>query len=156
MLCWQFEDQRVQKTNPFMPGKCSNIPLVCEVWKPKKKKKTLIMKWNTSAFLENRLFDSRLSKSALIGNKFKVDDEIYKQRMDYRHFKETYVYLKFEFFHHLSLHISHSLKKIEKFFFSLQQETIRFQTSRFNSFSLIVFYFLNSNSDSFCKSFGAK
>lgn len=32
MLCWQFEDQRVQKMNPFpfMPGKPSNIPLVCE------------------------------------------------------------------------------------------------------------------------------
>lgn len=50
------------------------------------------MKWNTSSFLENRLFDSRLTKSALV-NKWQIDDDIYKQRMDYRHFKETYVLL---------------------------------------------------------------
>lgn len=48
------------------------------------------MRWNTSSFLENRLFDSRLTKSALM-NKWRIDDDIYKQRMDYRHFKETYV-----------------------------------------------------------------
>lgn len=51
------------------------------------------MKWNTSSFLENRIFDSRLTKSALI-NKWRIDDDIYKQRMDYRHFKETYVLKK--------------------------------------------------------------
>lgn len=54
-------------------------------------KEKSIMKWNTSSFLENRLFDSRLTKSALM-NKWRIDDDIYKQRMDYRHFKETYVH----------------------------------------------------------------
>lgn len=51
------------------------------------------MKWNTSSFLENRVFDSRLSKSTLV-NKWRIDDDIYNQRMDYRSFKETYVHQK--------------------------------------------------------------
>lgn len=54
-------------------------------------------KWNTASFLENRLFDSRLTKSSLV-NKWRIDDDIYNQRMDFRSFKETYVKF-FELFH---------------------------------------------------------
>lgn len=93
------------------------------------------MKWNTSSFLENRLFDSRLTKSALV-NKWRIDDDIYKQRMDYRHFKETYV-LKIHFF----LLSSTSLENLASFHFIApnNQAKVKMQSIKTTFFVLYIY-----------------
>lgn len=52
------------------------------------------MKWNSSSFLENRIFDRRLVKDNLIDT-WNIYGDIYTKRTDYRQFLETYViYIK--------------------------------------------------------------
>lgn len=47
-----------------------------------------MMKWNSTSFLENKIFDTRLVKSSLFDPR---QVKVYKERADYRAFEETYV-----------------------------------------------------------------
>lgn len=49
-----------------------------------------MMKWNSTSFLENKIFDTRLVKSSLFDPR---QVKVYKERADYRAFEETYVNL---------------------------------------------------------------
>lgn len=52
------------------------------------------MKWSSSSFLENRVFDQRLVKENLV-DKWNIYGDIYKVRTDYRQFLESYVITQF-------------------------------------------------------------
>lgn len=51
-----------------------------------------MLKWNSTSFLENKIFDTRLVKSSLFDPR---QVKVYKERADYRAFEETYVILFF-------------------------------------------------------------